>query len=1035
MFLIMNKVNSTPKDKIPDRMKVIKAGKINGPAEDKFNLDLNTFSEASEQSTFGIYVVDSIFRIVQMSPGSQNGTFRNVRPLIGRDLSEAMHILWPHSVADEIISAFRHTLDTGEPYYSHSFVSPRNDIDIVEAFEWELQRIILADGNYGVICYCFDSSSIKKAQRLAKESDEKYREIVETADEGIMKADTAGIITFVNEKMAGMLGYTVSELIGKQGTDLIPPDEINASIDRLKSRKAGSVDSYDIKLVRKSGEFMWMHANETLVYNSEGVHTGNLALFTNITPNRQAEDKVRESEERLRILFESMNEPFALYEVIYDEKNNPIDFRYLEVNNAFQKKKQFTRDQIIGRRMKELFPKTSTTHIKALKKAAETLCPVWEESFNNITGRSYDTVFWSPRKGMVASISSDITNRRKAEIALKKNSETYMELVKNARTLIIKQDTAGQITYFNEYARDFFGYSEKEIIGKTAKETIIPAKESTGRDLYKMADSIYSDPDKYSVNINENIKKNGERVIVEWHNKALKDKYGNRTGHLAIGFDITERVMAENALKESEQRLRFHFENSPLAVVEWDSDFIVTQWSKEAERIFGWMKEDTLGRRIDKLNLIYPEDLTRVNLTMERLTSGNETLVNSSNRNVKKSGETIECIWYNSVLFDQKGKMKSVMSLVNDVTELKEAENKLKKAQDKLNLALEKGNIGIWEWNIKTDEVIIDERLEKMWGLEPGTFGGTFNAFECLINEEDISHIRMAVRSAIENDLPFETVFRTQSDHKTKYLSLKAQTNKDRDGKPVSMIGVCFDVTGLKEGTEQLILKLNEELLRSNKELESFAYIASHDLQEPLRMVTNFTQLLKQQYKEKLDGNAMEYIDFAVDGSRRMYDLLNGLLAYSRIHTRGKQFNHVDLNHVLESAVKNLTINIKERNAVIKSDKLPHVNVDQNQMIHLFQNLISNGIKFNKQTPEIYISSKLYDDHYVISVKDNGIGIESQYFERIFLMFQRLVQRGEYEGTGIGLSICKRIVEIHGGKIWVESEQGKGSVFYFTIPI
>ncbi len=269
---------------------------------------------------------------------------------------------------------------------------------------------------------------------------------------------------------------------------------------------------------------------------------------------------------------------------------------------------------------------------------------------------------------------------------------------------------------------------------------------------------------------------------------------------------------------------------------------------------------------------------------------------------------------------------------------------------------------------------------------------------------------------------------------KTKYISSKALVNKDKDGKPVSMTGVCFDVTGLKEGTEQLVSKLNEELLRSNKELESFAYVASHDLQEPLRMVSSFTQLLEQQYKDKLDDKAHEYIHFAVDGSKRMYDLLNGLLAYSRIHTKGKEFKSVELAQVLENSTKNLALTIKERNAIIKSDELPAVNADESQMIQLFQNLISNSIKFSTETPRIYISSKSETDHYLISVKDEGMGIEPQYFEKIFQIFQRLHPREQYEGTGIGLAICKRIVERHGGTIWVESELGKGSTFFFTIP-
>jgi len=377
-----------------------------------------------------------------------------------------------------------------------------------------------------------------------------------------------------------------------------------------------------------------------------------------------------------------------------------------------------------------------------------------------------------------------------------------------------------------------------------------------------------------------------------------------------------------------------------------------------------------------------------------------------------------------------------------DITERKVAEkqnerlmSELRTAQSKLGIALENGNIGIWEYNLETEVLDWDERTEKMFGLKPGSFGRTMKDFENLINEEDISHIQAAMNHALQSHLPFETVFRTRNEKKgTKFISSKAHINRDENRKPLSLTGVFFDVTGLKEGTEQLMLKLNEELLRSNMELESFAYIATHDLQEPLRMVSSFTQLLSMQYEDKLDDKAREYIKYAVDGAKRMYDLLNGLLAYSRINTRGKVFSNVNINIVLENVTKNLSLIIRDTNATIKTDKLPVVFADENQMIHLFQNLIANSIKFSIGTPEIYISVKQVSDYFVFSVKDNGIGIESRYFDRIFQIFQRLMPKEQYDGTGIGLAICKRIVEHHEGKIWVESVPGKGSTFFFTIP-
>jgi len=246
--------------------------------------------------------------------------------------------------------------------------------------------------------------------------------------------------------------------------------------------------------------------------------------------------------------------------------------------------------------------------------------------------------------------------------------------------------------------------------------------------------------------------------------------------------------------------------------------------------------------------------------------------------------------------------------------------------------------------------------------------------------------------------------------------------------------GVCFDITEMKMGAEKAMFRLNEDLLRSNKELEQFAYVASHDLQEPLRMVSSFTQLLAQRYGDKLDQDAQEFIQYAVDGAARMQVLINDLLDYSRIGTRGRQFTVIDMHEVLGQAVNNLRIKIQERNALITNDNIPTVFADEGQMVQLFQNLIGNALNFSKASPKIHISAREEKDQYVFIVADNGIGIEPQYFERIFQIFQRLHPKNDFGGgTGIGLAICKRIIERHGGKIWVESKKGKGSVFYFTI--
>ena len=243
------------------------------------------------------------------------------------------------------------------------------------------------------------------------------------------------------------------------------------------------------------------------------------------------------------------------------------------------------------------------------------------------------------------------------------------------------------------------------------------------------------------------------------------------------------------------------------------------------------------------------------------------------------------------------------------------------------------------------------------------------------------------------------------------------------------------NITVRKKLEEDLVIKA-AELARSNVELQQFAYIASHDLQEPLRAISGFTELLVKRYHGKIDEKADTYIDFITEGTTRMQQMIQDLLAYSRVQTQGHEFVRIDSNTSLDLALSDLQIATKEHNAIITNDQLPSIFADQEQITKMFQNLIGNAIKFHKPgvVPKVHISAKQDKNNWIFSVSDNGIGINQQYADRIFKIFQRLHTRDEYPGTGIGLAICKRIAEQHGGTIWIESVPGSGSTFYFTIP-
>jgi signal transduction histidine kinase/CHASE3 domain sensor protein len=257
----------------------------------------------------------------------------------------------------------------------------------------------------------------------------------------------------------------------------------------------------------------------------------------------------------------------------------------------------------------------------------------------------------------------------------------------------------------------------------------------------------------------------------------------------------------------------------------------------------------------------------------------------------------------------------------------------------------------------------------------------------------------------------------------------------DRDGDSIAACHIARDISERKR-FEDILLRQSEELKRSNAELEQFAYVASHDLQEPLRMVASYMQLLAERYQGQLDAKADKFIGYAVDGARRMQCLINDLLALSRVNSRGAEFAPIECDSILGRVLHDLNTTIRETNALVECESLPTVAADEQQLGQLFQNLLGNALKFRAAaTPHIRLCAEQQQAMWLFTVQDNGIGIEPQHAEKIFVLFQRLHSRQKYDGTGIGLAICKKIVERHGGRIWVESEPGKGSTFKFTLPV
>jgi PAS domain S-box-containing protein len=261
-------------------------------------------------------------------------------------------------------------------------------------------------------------------------------------------------------------------------------------------------------------------------------------------------------------------------------------------------------------------------------------------------------------------------------------------------------------------------------------------------------------------------------------------------------------------------------------------------------------------------------------------------------------------------------------------------------------------------------------------------------------------------------------------------LELSLSTWKTKEG--TFFTGIIRDITERKDA-ESVLKQKTFDLERSNKELQQFAYVASHDLQEPLRMIAGFSQLLEQRHREQMDPGVRENVKMIIDSSKRMHSLISDLLDYSRVGATDQKFVETRCDEVLDIAIKNLGSSVRESGAVIKRDLLPVIVADAGQLRQLFQNLLANAIKFTSQRPDVFVGCRDQGDRWQFFVKDNGIGIDPEYFHKIFLIFQRLHGRDQFPGTGIGLAICKKVVEQHQGEIWVESSPGRGATFFFTI--
>jgi PAS domain S-box-containing protein len=505
-------------------------------------------------------------------------------------------------------------------------------------------------------------------------------------------------------------------------------------------------------------------------------------------------------------------------------------------------------------------------------------------------------------------------------------------------------------------------------------------------------------------------------------------------------MDITERKRVEEALRESEAKYRTLVENIPQKIFMKDRKFRWVSINEKLAHDLGLRPEEVLGK-VDA-DLFLPELAAKYHADDARIMATGKT-EELEERYIQEGRET----WVNTIktpVRDASGQIVGVLGVFWDITERKRAEIELQGAQETLRVGEAHYRTLIESlpqlvWTCRGDGPC--DFLSKQWVEYTGVPEADQLGYGWLQQVHPDDRQRVIDEWSLVAPLgdPFNIEFRIRrNDGIYRWFKTRAVPLRDANGQLVKWFGSNTDIEDVKN-VQVSLQQANNNLLHSNQELEQFAYVASHDLQEPLRMVSSFTQLLAQRYGDNLDQDAKEFIGFAVDGANRMQRLIQDLLAYSRITTRGQPSAPIDAHDALGESVINLQAAIQETGALVTNDELPWILGDHTQIVQVFQNLIGNGIKFHKasEPPRVHLSAERnveHPDFWVFKVADNGIGIDPRHFDRLFVIFQRLHGRQEYPGTGIGLATCKRIVERHGGKIWLESEAGKGTTFFFTLP-
>lgn len=916
---------------------------------------------------------------------------------------------------------------TGTPWYIVS------KIDLKEIYQplreqtaYIIEVFLLLIVISGVVVFVFwKNENIKYVnQRLRLEQErnvlkENLDYLVHYANDIIIIMDSEGGIQDANEKAISVYGYEPEEILLLTVNDLRAPEyrtELKKIVHDVKE-KGGLI--YETVHQNKKGERFPVEVSSKVIEFEGKPHLQH--IIRDITERKKTEELLRISAVRFRQMFD-VN---IIGIVLSDMGGNFID-----INDYYLNIIGYSRDEFQIRHMswKEITPlEFLPRDYDAIDQLRLTgTCRPYEKQYIKKSGERIWVLITlallpGEEEQMVAFIQN-IDERKKAEQALKESEEKFVKLFDESPVAMGLFDIADFKTIdINTAFEKLYGYGRDEIVGHPPVTQIFTQKRQ--QNLLTLSTFKRKPLENFELDI---ITKTGEEKVVSVTNVFLE--INNKDCLFSISFDITGRKRAEEALKRSEEKFQKIFRDSPVPMVLMDFEKVIIDANCSAERQFGYNRAEVIGKPVPMEIFTRQDQIAELHLyDMERRT------MNDFELNVRtKSGEDkIVAVTNEFVEIESR---ECILSVSYDITDRKSAEDAIKKSEAQFKQMAEAIPHIIYTALPDGRIDYINSRFGEYAGVDVKLY---YNwEWLKLFHPDDVSAAESKIKTALKEGSAIENTNRLRkSNGEYEWFLSRIVPIKDSSGRIIRWFGSSTNIHQQHESFEE-VQKLLKEVERSNKDLEQFAYVASHDLQEPLRMIKSYIQLFKLKNESYLDESSKEFLGFVSEGSERMQQLINDLLQYSRISTKKQDLETFDVNIVINEVLADLQFKIQDENAKIEVEKLPVIKGDMVQIRQLFQNLIQNAIKFRgEKDPLIRIGCEKKTGFWLFSVQDNGIGIEQKYFGRIFQIFQRLHEREKYPGTGIGLAVCKKIVDRHGGQMCLDSVPGEGTTFYFTIPI